>query len=128
MHHAPHISRAVSQAASIRDRALMFMRGNWPMLVAIAYGLFVLLLPDVAMAGPFDVVGDRLKKVVCEFVKSPLVLVIVAAALIGLLVLMAVNEDKGLISTALKILVGGLMIYFLGSFIVVLGIGDLGCS
>lgn len=83
-----------------------------------------------ANPGPTDFgsIASSIWSVICKFIKSPIVGVIVAVAILALLVMMAVNEDKGMLSTILKILIAAGCIIGLPSIIGMFGFQVSGCA
>lgn len=92
-------------------------------LVASAAAVLAVLVPDAAHAQntSLDSVGQRMMGAVCGFIASPIVTVIVAVALVALLIMATVNEDNGMISKILKVLIAGLAIVGLASVMQLLG-------
>ena len=77
--------------------------------------------------GDFEEIGTKIWEVICKFIHSPIVAVIVAIAILALLVMMALNEDKGMLSTLLKIVIAAMAIIGLPSIIGLLGLKVDGC-
>lgn len=92
-------------------------------LVASLVAVLAILVPDAAHAQntSLDAVGSRMMQAVCGFIASPIVTVVVAVSLVGLLILATTNEDNGMISKILKVLVAGLCIVGLASVMSLLG-------
>lgn len=61
----------------------------------------------------FAGLGGDLLDIVCSFTQSPIVTVIVAMGLIACFVVAALNEDKGTLSTVLKVVGFGLALVML---------------
>lgn len=124
-------------AQRIADDMAQARPGRWWALpritMAVAMAIAVVLLVfgvagPAAAAGPFDEIGSKLGNVLCDFAHSPIVIVIAGAAFVGLFILMLTNEDKGILSTMLKIVVAALAIYNIAAIITWLGIGNIACG
>jgi len=83
-------------------------------------------IPPSAYA-QWDELGGGMSEAFCDFIDSPIVTVIIAIGIISLLFLMALNEDNGIVSKLIKVLVAGMAIVFLGSLLSVLGLPTPGC-
>lgn len=115
------------------------LTGLWNTRLARAFvlgaGLIVMLAGNKAEAATrsaapamnFGELGTKLAGFLCSFITSPIVGVVVGVSILALLLLMTMNEDNGLLSKALKVLVGGMAILFIPSLLSMLGF-DIGCS
>lgn len=115
------------------------LSGLWNTRLARAFvlgaGLVVMLAGNTAKAGSlyadaptsFGELGTKLGKFLCDFITSPIIGVAVGVSILALLLLMTMNEDNGLLSKALKVLIGGMAILFIPSLLSMLGF-DIGCG
>lgn len=71
--------------------------------------------------GGFAALGSDLLRLVCGFTQSPMVTVIVAVGLIACFVVAALNEDRGTLSTVLKVVGFGLAIVLLPRILNMIG-------
>lgn len=123
--------------APLKDRTLFdwggYFRGVlWhmgkPLGFALAlYGMMI-SRANAAAPGDFKTIGDNIWGVICKFIASPVVGVIVAISILALLVMMALNEDKGMLSTILKIIVAAACIIGLPSIMGMLGFDLINCN
>lgn len=90
--------------------------------------ILVMTLPGQAAAAygggtsaGFGELGANLLRVICNFTSSPIVTVIVAVGLVACFVVAALNEDKGTLSTVLKVVGFGLAIVMLPRIMTLIG-------
>lgn len=69
----------------------------------------------------FSGLGEGLLRLLCSFTQSPIVTVIVAVGLVVCFVVAALNEDKGTLSTILKVVGFGLAIVMLPRIMAMIG-------
>lgn len=98
-----------------------------------ATAIMLLTAPGAASAtygggggGGFGGLGQRMLSFVCDFIESPIVTVVLAAALIITFIVAAMNEDKGTLSKVLKTVMFGLGIVMLPGVLTQLGF-NFGC-
>lgn len=100
--------------------------------VVIGSALTSLLLPigaaNAAPSGPagFESLGKSIWEVVCKFINSPIVAVVIGISILCLLMVMSMNEDNGILSRVIKVVIAGMSIVFLPSIMAMLGF-DVGC-
>jgi tetrahydromethanopterin S-methyltransferase subunit C len=97
--------------------------------VAILLGLAVVFIPEVAFAqaGGFDQVGQRGWQAICQFLRSPIVTVIAAAVVVGLLIAIMANEENKVIGRILQILIGVALLLAIPGVLSLLGLPVPGC-
>lgn len=99
-----------------------------------AAAIIMMTAPGMASAsyggggGGFAGLGQGLLNVLCQFTKSPIVTVIVAVSLVACFVVAALNEDKGTLSTILKVVGFGLAIVMLPRLMTMIGFSWGSCS
>lgn len=94
----------------------------------IAYalmGLVLLIAPTDAWA--LSSIGGGMLRAICAFIKSPIITAIAAFSILGLLVVMSLNEDKGIMSKFLKVLIAVFAIIGLASVMALLGLPGFNC-
>lgn len=74
----------------------------------------------------FSAMGQNLINLVCDFIQSPIVTVVLAVALVASFVIAAMNEDKGTLSKVLKTLMYGFGIVLLPGLLSQMGF-NFGC-
>jgi hypothetical protein len=105
---------------------------RWVQQALVGSALTALLMPiGAAQAatgapGSFEELGAKMWEVVCKFIASPLVAVVVGISILALLFVMAMNEDNGMLSKVVKVLLAAMCIVFLPSLMALLGF-DVGC-
>lgn len=114
------------------QRYRMFGAPGTVWIATLAMIVLVVLFTGAAHAaapgGSFQQLGGNLGQIVCDFVKSPVILVIVVVSLIATLIALTLNEDNKFLTSVLKAMIAGLAIWSIGSIVTVLNIGDIGCS
>lgn len=95
----------------------------------ILFGLAMLFAPEVAMAqaGGFDEVGQRGWQAICQFLRSPIVTVVAAAVIVGLLIAVMSNEENKVIGRILQILIGVALLLAIPGVLGLLGLPVPGC-
>lgn len=98
-------------------------------LALVLFGSKAQAAERVAPGGGLDFggLGTKLGQFLCDFIHSPVIAVVVGISILALLLLMTMNEDNGMLSKALKVLIGGMTILFIPPLLGMLGF-DLGCS
>lgn len=76
----------------------------------------------------FSGLGTGLLNMLCQFTNSPIVTVIVAVGLVACFVVAALNEDKGTLSTILKVVGFGLAIVMLPRIMSMIGFSWGSCA
>lgn len=96
---------------------------------AVLLGLAVMFVPEVALAqaGGFDQVGQRGWQAICQFLNSPIVTVIAAAVVVGLLIAVMANEENKVIGRILQILIGVALLLAIPGVLGLLGLPVPGC-
>lgn len=122
-------------AVSFGDRAWHATIGSkWGnMLLKVGLlGLAMLPLTSHAASrgpgGDFSQIGSTLGGLFCSFIKSPIIAVILGVAILGLLIMAALNEDNGMLSKFLKTVVAGVIILFIPAFLNMIGFEFSACS
>lgn len=109
---------------------------RWVQQVLVGSALTALLMPiGVAQAatststapGSFAELGGKLWDVVCQFIKSPMVAVVIGISIVALLMVMAMDEDNGMLSRIIKVVIAGMAIVFLPALMALLGF-DVRCG
>jgi len=96
----------------------------------IALGVVVLFFAGSAIAqsgSSMDSLGGGMWDAICEFLKSPIVTVVAAIALISLIVLWMLDESRGFVSTLLKIGIGAAIILNIATVLSLLQLPVPGC-
>lgn len=106
---------------------------RWVQQGLIGSALLALLMPvgaaQAATRAPasFAELGSSIWTVVCQFIKSPIVAVVIGISILALLMVMAMNEDNGMLSKVIKVVIAGMAIVFLPSIMALLGFSNIGC-
>jgi hypothetical protein len=87
----------------------------WPALI------FMMMGRNAHAAGDLEDMGGDLGSGLCEFIDGPIPTIIVGVGLLGCVMALATNEDKGLVTTVLKIAVGGICILYLANLLGMVG-------
>lgn len=105
---------------------------RWVQQALVGSALTALLMPiGAAQAasrapGSFEALGKELWAVVCKFIASPIVAVVVGISILALFMVMAMNEDNGMLSKIVKVVIAAMCILFLPAIMALLGF-DVGC-
>lgn len=93
------------------------------MVLCMAFLVVAIAMPELAFAqSGFDQAGASGWRVVCSFLKSPVVTFVVAAIIVGLLIAMMSNEENKLVGRGLQILVGVSVILAIPGLLTMLGL------
>lgn len=115
--------QAIQAQAASDDNAIF--SATWKsrkgMALLIFSGIITGLAPVQANAQDFGGMGATMWGAVCKFTRSPVVTVIVGIAVLALLVAMAANEDNKMLSSVIKVVVGGIAILYLPAILGILG-------
>lgn len=87
----------------------------WPAM------LFTLMGRDARASSDLSSMGSSLGSGLCEFIDGPIPTIIVGVGLLGCVILLAANEDKGTVTTVLKIVIGGMCILYLANLLGMVG-------
>lgn len=108
---------------------------RWVHQTLVAGALGALLAPiggaqaaTLMQPADFNSLGNSIWSVVCKFIQSPIVAVVIGISILALLMVMAMNEDNGMLSKVIKVVIAGMAIVFLPSIMILLGFKNLtGC-
>lgn len=81
-----------------------------------------------AQAQDFGGLGTGLWRLICSFIKSPIVAVIVGVGILAAFVVAALNEDNGTLSKILKVVIFGMAILFIPMLLNMLGFDVANCG
>lgn len=105
---------------------------RWVQQALVGSALTALLMPigaaqAASAPGSFKELGDSMWRVICEFIASPVVAVVVGISILALFMVMAMNEDNGMLSKVIKVVIAAMCILFLPSLMVLLGFKGITC-
>lgn len=105
------------------------MTSKTAVVIAVLVGLLTLAMPELALAqaGGFDEVGQRGWQAICQFLRSPIVTVVAAAVIVGLLIAVMSNEENKVIGRILQILIGVALLLAIPGVLGLLGLPVPGC-